>query len=129
MKLSPEEKINSIQRGPCQPTEIDTNFPKSNGRRFLSKFYSNELTNGERFNRDWFSYSILLDRVFCIYCMFFGKNSQKAWTYDGFHAWQRPIDISTHEKTSPHINATVTIKMKLLSMPVLPALIEKKNCK
>ncbi|XP_025200620.1 zinc finger MYM-type protein 1-like [Melanaphis sacchari] len=127
LKLSPEEKINIIQRGPCQPTEIDTNFPKSNGRRFLSKFYWNEFTNGERFNRDWLSYSILFDRVFCIYCMFFGKNSQKAWTYDGFHAWQRPKDISIHEKTTPHINATVTIKMKLLSMPVLPALIEKRK--
>ncbi|XP_022181578.1 zinc finger MYM-type protein 1-like [Myzus persicae] len=56
-----------------------------------------------------------------------GINSQKAWTYDGFHAWQRPKDICTHEKTTPHINATVTIKMKLLSMPVLPALIEKKK--
>jgi len=119
--------MNIIQRGPCQPTEIDIHFPKSNGRRFLSKFYWNEPLNGERFCRDWLSYSILLDRVFCMYCMFFGKNSQKAWTYDGFHAWQRPKDISTHEKTTPHINATVTVKMKLLSMPVLPVLTEKRK--
>uniref|UniRef100_A0A2S2NFY6 Uncharacterized protein n=1 Tax=Schizaphis graminum TaxID=13262 RepID=A0A2S2NFY6_SCHGA len=39
LKLSPEEKINIfIQRGPCQPTEIHTNFPKLNGQRFLSNF-------------------------------------------------------------------------------------------
>lgn len=59
--------------------------------------------------------------------MFFGKNSQKAWTYDGFHTWQRPKDISAHEKTTPHLYVTVTVKMKLLSMPVLPVLAEKRK--
>lgn len=59
--------------------------------------------------------------------MFFGKNSQSAWIYDGFHAWQRPKDINVHEKTIPHINASVIVKMKMLSMPVLLLLDETRK--
>lgn len=95
LKLSPEEKVNVIQRCPCQPTEVETNFPITNGRRFSSKFYWNELVNGERHRTDWLSYSILLGSFLYILHVF-GKNSKKAWTFDGFRAWQRPKDIGIH---------------------------------
>lgn len=45
-------------------------------------------------------------------------------------AFMRGKDLKTSvhiRKTTPHINATVTVKMKLLSMPVLPVLTEKRK--
>ncbi|KAL4098755.1 hypothetical protein QTP88_023294 [Uroleucon formosanum] len=40
----------------------------------------------------------------------------------------KDLKTSVHiRKTTPHINATVTVKMKLLSMPVLPVLTEKRK--
>lgn len=45
--------------------------------------------------------------------MFFGgKIAQKGWIEDGFQGWNRLGDISNHEKTSCHINASITFKMK-----------------
>ncbi|KAE9523788.1 hypothetical protein AGLY_015848 [Aphis glycines] len=41
--------------------------------------------------RDWLSYSILSDKLFCLHCILFGKNSQKAWTKDEFSSWSRAI--------------------------------------
>jgi len=52
--------------------------------------------------------------------MFFGKNKQNAWTIEGFHAWQRLYDIGIHEKTEAHIYASIIVKMKTFSLPVLP---------
>lgn len=48
--------------------------------------------------------------------MFFGKNKQSAWTFEGFHAWQRLQDIGMHEKTEGRINASVIIKIKMMAI-------------
>ncbi|KAL4104419.1 hypothetical protein QTP88_019720 [Uroleucon formosanum] len=76
---------------------------------------------------DWLSYSLSSQRFYCLHCMFFGKNAQKSWIYDGFHEWQRLTDISVHEKTEGHINASIVVKMKCLSMAVLPQIYASKR--
>jgi len=59
--------------------------------------------------------------------MFFGKNAQKSWIYDGFHAWQRLTDIRVHEKTEFLLNASIVVKMKCSSMAVLPQMYASKR--
>jgi len=59
--------------------------------------------------------------------MFLGSNKQRSWTVDGFHVWQRLQNISLHEKTENHINASIIVKMKLSCSPILPQLYENKR--
>lgn len=65
--------------------------------------------------------------MYCLYCMFFGKNKQNAWTIEGFHAQQRLYDIGIPKKTKAHINASIIIKMKTHCMPVLPQIYKCKR--
>lgn len=127
--LSIEEKM-SLIRKPFQPEKHELpggNFPQEHGHRFNSNQYYKSLPNGGRLWRDWLSYSLSSKRFYCLHCMFFGKNAQKSWIYDGFHAWQRLMDISVHEKTEVHINASIVVKMKCSSMAVLPQMYASKR--
>ncbi|XP_022167547.1 zinc finger MYM-type protein 5-like [Myzus persicae] len=97
LKLTPEEKISIIRRGPFQPEKhelMEKNYPQEHGHRFNTNQYYRVLHSGERIKRDWLSFSVSNSRMYCLYCMFFGKNKQRSWTVDGFHAWQRLQDIS-----------------------------------
>ncbi|XP_060854883.1 zinc finger MYM-type protein 1-like [Metopolophium dirhodum] len=103
------------------------NYPQEHGHRFKTEYYYRILPSGERIKREWLTFNIRNNRMYCLYCMFFGKNKQNAWTIEGFHAWQRLYDIGTHEKTEAHINASIIIKMKTHCMPVLPQIYECKR--
>ncbi|XP_050065873.1 zinc finger MYM-type protein 1-like [Aphis gossypii] len=85
------------------------------------------MPDGDRIQRTWLSFSVSNGRIYCLYCMFFGKNVQKSWTIDGFHVWQRIKDISSHEKTEAHINASIVVKLKLSAIAVLPQIYEHKR--
>jgi hypothetical protein len=127
--LSLEEKM-SLIRKPFQPEKHELpggNFPQEHGHRFNSDQYYKSLPNGGRLWRDWLSYSLSSKRFYCLHCIFFGKNAQKSWTYDGFHAWQRLTDISGHEKTEVHINASIVVKIKYSSMAILPQMYAQKR--
>ncbi|KAL4082580.1 hypothetical protein QTP88_027610 [Uroleucon formosanum] len=113
-------------RKPFQPENHELpggNFPQEHGHRFNSNQYYKSLPNGGRLWRDWLSYSLSSQRFYCLHYMFFGKNAQKSWIYDRFHAWQRLTDISVHEKTEVHLNASIVVKMKCSSMAVLPQIV------
>jgi len=119
-----------IRRGPFQPEKhelMEKNYPQEHGHRFNTNQYYRVLHSGERIKRDWLSFSVSNSRMYCLYCMFFGKNKQRSWTVDGFHAWQRLQDISLHEKTENHINAAIIVKMKLSCIPILPQIYENKK--
>lgn len=73
---------------------MEKNYPQEHGHRFNTNQYYRVLHSGERVKRDWLSFSVSNSRMYCLYCMFFGKNKQRSWTVDGFHAWQRLQDIS-----------------------------------
>ncbi|KAL4098047.1 hypothetical protein QTP88_022719 [Uroleucon formosanum] len=128
--LTPEEKILILSRGPFQPQKhelVNLSYPQEHGHRFTAEHYNRVLPDGDRIQRKWLSFSVSNGRLYCLYCMFFGKNVQKSWTIDGFHAWQRIKDIGSHEKTEGHINASIVVKLKLLAIPVLPQIYEHKR--
>lgn len=130
MKLLPEEKMAIINRGPYQPSKQDLNmlnYHREHNHRYTGEHYYRVLSNVERIHRTWLSFSKCSGRWYCLYCMFFGKNVQKAWTIEGFHAWQRIKDIALHEKTEAHINAAIIIKLKKSAIPVLPQIFEHKR--
>lgn len=119
-----------LSRGPFQPQKhelVNLSYPQEHGHRFTTEHYYRVLPDGERIQRTWLSFSVSNGRLYCLYCMFFGKNVQKSWTIDGFHAWQRIKDIGSHEKTEAHINASIVVKLKLSAIPVLPQIYEHKR--
>lgn len=128
--LTPVDKIAIINKGAFQPEKNELskrNYPQEHGHRFKIEHYYRILRSSERFKREWLTFNLRNHRMYCLYCMFFGKNKQNAWTIEGFHAWQRLHDIGIHEKTEAHINASIVIKMKTYSMPVLPQIYESKR--
>lgn len=119
-----------LSRGPCQPQKhelVNLNYPQEHGHRFKTEHYYRVMPDGDRIQRKWLSFSVSNGRLYCLYCMFFGKSVQKSWTIDGFHAWQRIKDIGSHEKTEAHINASIVVKLKLSAIPVLPQIYEHKR--
>lgn len=119
-----------LSRGPFQPQKhelLNLSYPQEHGHRFTAEHYYRVMPDGDRIQRKWLSFSVSNGRLYCLYCMFFGKNVQKSWTIDGFHAWQRIKDIGSHEKTEAHINASIVVKLKLLAIPVLPQIYEYKR--
>lgn len=132
-KLTPEEINLIIQLGPCQPCSDDLpqkHFPFDKTSRhghFNEQWYSRLLPDGSRVIRDWLSYSPTLDTVFCLPCMLFtGHNKHKAvttWTKVGYSTWQNGRqNIMLHEISNIHVNASITLKTKKNSMPIIPAL-------
>lgn len=121
-----------MKKGILQPTEEDLPEYKfkvdTHGRRFHTTWYWKELPGNKKIKRDWLSYSITNDKLYCIHCILFGKNSQKAWTKNGFSTWSRAVlSIQLHECSDTHIDATLKFKLRQTSLPILPLLREKEN--
>lgn len=79
-----------LSRGPFQPQKhelVNLSYPQEHGHRFTTEHYYRIMPDGDRIQRKWLSFSVSNGRLYCLYCMFFGKNVQKSWTIDGFHAW------------------------------------------
>lgn len=103
-------------------------FPKDHfGRQFQTSWYWKTSLDNMQVRRDWISYSISTDKVFCHHCIIFGRKGQKNWTQDGFCAWSRVINsINLHEILETHIEASLKYKMRPTALPIIP-LLEEKN--
>lgn len=77
--------------------------------------------------RKWLSYSISVDKVFCLYCMLFGKFPKRAWVIDGVSRWKDGNHMLTfHETSAVHIKAaSIDATMHEKCSPILPVLQEK----
>lgn len=77
------ELINKIlEISPSQPSADYHNkkqFPiNEKGRRFHSEWYNKILPDGKSVeNRNWLSYSITNDRIYCIDCMFYSSSDNQ----------------------------------------------------
>lgn len=130
-RMSPEIIDYLISKGPMQPTAehlLNNTFPKDKfGRCFQTSWYWKLLPVNVNIPRDWLSYSLSSDKIFCHHCLLFGHNIKKAWTRDGFSAWSRAlISMQVHECSEAHIEASLKFKLKKTSLPLLPLLAEKK---
>lgn len=131
--FTPEVKNLILELGPCQPVSEDLPkkmFPKDmtkDKRSFKETFYFRILPDNTKCRRDWLSYSVKLDKIFCIHCLLFGinlhENLSKCWTKVGFSSWKHCLfAIQRHETTSDHIMASLKFKMRQTNVPLIPAL-------
>jgi len=98
--LSPEIKDYILKFEPCQPLQSDLpnkifTYETNKGKRKISfndKHYCRILSNKSKYNRNWLSYSLSTNKIFCIHCMLFGinlhSNLEKSWTKEGFNKWK-----------------------------------------
>jgi len=120
-----------LEISPSQPTANSLNkkqFPiNKNGRRFHSEWYKKILPDGKSVeNRNWLSYSITNDHIYCIDCMFFSSSDNQpntAWTKNGFNAWSRGLNgIERHECTESHIASSMKRLLRQSILPIIPSL-------
>lgn len=129
---TPELRNMVLKWGPCQPKDHEFHngeYPQDEyKRRFHSSWYSRQLLDNTFINREWLTYSQKLNKMFCLSCILYGNNPTKAWVKDGLSYWKNGLmSIRQHETTSTHVMATLKIKLKKNTLPLLPSLIEKKN--
>jgi len=121
-----------LEWGPCQPKEHElpnNEYPKDSSKRsFHSSWYSRKLLDSTFEQRNWLTYSPKLNKVFCLYCIIYGNNSNDAWVKYGFSHWKNGhMALIKHETTSAHIMASLKVKLKACSLPLLPSLVEEHN--
>lgn len=134
IKLAPfsYEKRRCIMRmGPYQPLKENMpgrKFPIRNGRCFQVSWFTKISPDGSSSVREWMSYSKTKDRIFCLYCILVGKNSNPCWVIEGFGTWNKASErILAHEISMDHFDACIKIKIEEQSIPLLPSLIKAKN--
>lgn len=132
------EIVSSIlNEGPSQPIVDnlpDRQFPKDNNdRRFHAEWYNMILPDGKSAEkRNWLSYSICMNRIYCINCMLFSKLSKEssnlAWTKNGFNTWSRgKLAIERHETTTNHISCSIQRLIRQSLLPIIPSLLNKRK--
>ncbi|XP_050064738.1 zinc finger MYM-type protein 5-like [Aphis gossypii] len=130
-RLTPEMINMILKLGPCQPKAKDlpnSQFPKVGNRCFHEAWYYRKLPDGTMMHRDWLTYSPDINRVFCLHCMLFGKKSKKAWVSDGFCKFQNgSISLMSHETTDAHVEASLKVKMRELTLPLIPSIVEEQK--
>lgn len=135
--ITPEQKNYILELGPCQPLPEDVPgkmYPKDKyGRHFNHLWYYRTIPDGTKVIRDWLSYSLSTDKVFCIHCLLYGINihgmALKSWTKDGFSTWVNGVSrIINHEVSISHITSTIKVKTRTKCLPLLPSMEHKRKC-
>lgn len=66
--------------------------------------------------------------MFYLYCIIQGNNSNEARVRDGFSHWKNgSMALIKHETFFAHIMASLKIKLKKCSLPLLPSLLKEHN--
>ncbi|KAL4152763.1 hypothetical protein QTP88_000596 [Uroleucon formosanum] len=120
-----------IQKGPMQPSRDDlpqSKFPHNKqNRSFQTNWYLKIMPGNIHVRRDWLSYSIVNDKIYCHSCIIFGRNVKKAWVKDGFSAWHKAIEcMKLHEISEAHVSAALKLKLRQTALPIIPLMRENE---
>lgn len=129
--FSYEKRKVILNKGPCQPQKEDMpnqTFPFHNNRSFLDSWYMKRMPDGSMVNRDWLSYSLKEDKIFCVYCILMGCEKNTIWSTTGFNSWNKASErIMMHETSSSHIEACLKIKLEDQCLPLIPSMLKARN--
>lgn len=93
---SKSKNIYSINKKPIQP--ILSKFPKTNGRKYLAKWYT---------EYKWLEYSVSTDSAYCFSCRHFSPNEFS--TLKGFKCWKNAKRFAEHEKSDHHKKSEILL--------------------
>lgn len=108
-----------MQYEPCQPLpwELPTKcFPTTRDnhgvyRKFHESYYYNALPNGSLVKRTWLSYSVSMNKVYCISCKLFGlpKAKKVLLAQRGTNDWKNlKRNLDNHVHTTEHLQAEIS---------------------
>jgi len=97
-----EPIIKLLLNRPYQPTEGFV-FPKTDGRQCSRSCFLVILPDKSKQKRQWISYSVSRDRLYCLDCFLFGGPGDSAWALDGFNSWSNlNRDVQLHDTCPQH---------------------------
>ena len=108
-KLMPSDINTCLTEGSFQP-HFSFVFPQSNGRSFQPDWLYKVIPHDSfKHRRTWLSYSVSIDRAFCLTCILFGGPiASRTWTYDGWGDWRNGLRvIEQHETNKEHKAAEI----------------------
>ncbi|XP_050065690.1 zinc finger MYM-type protein 1-like, partial [Aphis gossypii] len=129
INIIPEFTDMIVRKGPCQPTNNVFKYPTNEEHRsFQESWFTKKLNDGTLVNRDWLSYSISIDKMFCFHCQIFGRTKRDNWVINGVSKWKNTLHkMLVHETSSNHIDASLKFKLRNQVLPILPSLTEKRK--
>jgi hypothetical protein len=97
-----EQVIKLLINRPCHPAEGFL-FPKTDGRQCSRSCFFVSLPDKSRRKRQWISYSISRDRLYCLDCLLFGGPINSVWAQDGYNTWSNlNRDVQLHDTCPQH---------------------------
>lgn len=99
-----EQIIKLLLNRPCQPAE-DFVFPKTDGRQCSRSCFFAILPDKSKRKRQWISYSMSRDRLYCLDCLLFGGpvSVSSVWAEDGYNSWSNlNRDVQLHDSATQH---------------------------
>ncbi|XP_073516987.1 zinc finger MYM-type protein 5-like [Phyllobates terribilis] len=108
--INDDLRLDVVKLGPTQVKDFD--FPLDTNRtKFSCVHYKHRLVNGESLERNWLTYSIQKNSVFCFCCTLFPDSSlqlgiikRSALGTDGVNDWKNISAIlASHEKSKDHM--------------------------
>lgn len=106
--LTQQQRDDVIKRGPQRGDIVD--FPIDiQGRHFSLDHYSRQLTNGEKMDRKWLIYSVVLNKVYCFCCTLFKRSSRATQlNFHGSDDWHNIAQkLRDHEGSCDHLNKKI----------------------
>lgn len=107
-KVTDKHRKDFIRNSPLQPGE--SHLPSA--IKHLATYYNEPVKVGcvtVKRPRAWLSYSIKLDKIFCVVCMAFSKDSDTNVLKEGSCDWHNMARIKTHHESPCHKNASDTM--------------------
>ena len=95
-----EDVVCHLKAGACQPH--DYSFPITDGRYFQIEWCVRKLPDNSTRVHQWLTYSVSLDRMYCLPCtLFSGPGGSATWTISGNNDWSSGLrDIIRHVSTT-----------------------------
>ncbi|XP_015374609.1 PREDICTED: uncharacterized protein LOC107169392 [Diuraphis noxia] len=101
----------------------------NNKQSYHSLWYFRKLVDMTYIKRDCLTYSLKLNKVFCLYCNLYRNSENSSWKTYGYSYWKNGLmTIVKHETSSTHVMSSLKIKLKESCLPLIPSIIEERNC-
>ena len=101
-----------LSSGPCQPQHHDHAIKTDASRsvQVQPTWYTRKMSDNTTRRRQWLSYSVSAQSMFCVTCMAFGgPTASEMWTSTGCSDWAHIVrDIERHETSADHQKAGIS---------------------
>ena len=100
-----------LSSGPCQPQHHEHAIKTDASRsvQVQTTWFTRKMSDNTTRRRQWLSYSVSAQTLFCVTCMAFGgPTASEMWTATGCSDWAHIVrNIERHETSADHQKAEI----------------------